>query len=708
MRKFSRLISLSLVLFTISTWGCSEEESSPTETPPESLAEGELGQDGGELNSGDLVLSIPAGALETDTYLSLHEDDSDHPFAGTESVYRIEGLPEQLGTPVTLRVRNQAGRDEGAPSLLFMGEERDGTHAGRSTSWLHIASRDSVEWCIAQIERGAYNLDGRDENELQFVATNTVGYIPYEDEEHFRVYYNFMDMEPEFPFRVLEKFEETWDVYYANGFTFGDQDTIWPLQIHLAVPQFSEIAEYYTGPWGRGKFVLDPVLEEAGDNIAHVVVHELFHNAQDYFDTRHPSDWTTVNQDRVWLDEASAAYLEASIDPEWIPQGPNLDSYLAPLWGIGGHPTLVNKEYGYGMCSFIRYLAEQQGEERLLELYEAFFQSGKITTALMDVMDPPLEVWCSDFQKQVVLFQLYDFDPNGIAWHYWPFDTVFFDAAIGSSRTATLQVPDFGSDVWKGLIVGDSPPENSNLKVEILSNSDPEALTLDLVLYGRNENELPVLLSESGEELLYDNWSDLHHNYTDLMVQVIRPHGSGPDYDTQTNVEIEVSVIEEVQQEEMPAFIKGRFMMKYASLMEDGSVDPGDMLSLQYAAGTMFGNSFSAVWDSIGVYGSHLSGHFDVNLALNPMRVLSWSYERRWEFPDDPDTYKIYQAEGGALPFDFDGDSYKVFRLEEEAVCESLTHLYLIDVAGGLVQEELDEWSCNSNSYLNIYLNTIE
>lgn len=703
-----KLISSSLVLLTVLTWGCSQEESSPTESQPESLAEGILGPAGGELNGGEIVLSIPPGALNGDTEFSLHEDDSGHPFGGTETIYRITGLPEQLGAPVKLRVRNLGGRLEGEGSLLFLGELRDGTHMGSSQSWLHIASRDSADWCLAQLDRGAYNLDNREENDLQILVTNIVGFIPYEDEDHFRVYYNIMDMEPEFPFRVLEEFEETWDAYYANGFTFGDQDTIWPLQIHLAVPQFSEIAEYYTGPWGRGKFVLDPALENSGGNLAHVVVHELFHNAQDYFDTRHPSDWTTVNQDRVWLDEASAAYLEASIDPDWIPQGPNLDSYLAPLAGIGGHPTLVNKEYGYGMCSFIRYLVEQQGEERLLEIYEAFFEYGKITTALMDVMDPPLEEWCTEFQKQVALFQLYDFDPNGIAWHYWPFDTVFFDADIGSSHREVLHVPDFGSDVWKGLIVGDTPPGNSNLKVEVLSNSDPESLPLDLILYGRNDSELPVLLTEGEEELIYDNWSGLHQNYAELMVQVVRPHGSGPNYDKLSDVELQLSVIEEDEEEVMPAFLRSRFQMKYQAEFADGTTDPGDVFAMQYAHGVMNGNSFSASWDSTGIYDIQLSGHLDVNLALNPLRVLSWSYEWRWTYPNDPDSYKLYQAEGGPLPLDYEGSSYKLFRLEEDAVCESLTHLYFIEVLGGVIQTELENWSCNSNSYLNVYMSIIE
>ena len=698
-----------ILLVTMLLSGCGSEETSPTEGAPESLAEGNIGEEGGELDGGEIVLGIPPGALDADTELSLHEDDSDHPFGDAEAIYRITGLPEELGAPVDLRVRNPAGRTDGEPTLLFLGEVRDGHHGGHSQSWSHIASRDSADWTIAKLDRGAYDLSGREEMDLQITVANSVGFIPIDGEEHFRVYYNFMELEPEFPFLVLELFEDAWDDYYAAGFTFGDQDTIWPLQIHLDVPQYSEFAEYYTGPWGRGKFVIDPVLEAAGENLAHVVVHELFHNAQDYFATRHPSDWITVDQDRLWLDEATAAYLEASIDPDWIPIGTNLDNYLAPLAGVGGHPTLGNKEYGYGMSSFIRYFIEQQGDERLLALYEAYSQSGKITTALMDVMDPPLEEWCTDFQKQVAQFQLYDFDPYGIAWHEWPFADAFFEPDIGSSDTEILQIPDFGSDVWKGLILeGDEPPENSNLQVKVLSNSDPQSLPLDMILYGRNNNELPVLLSEGRDELLYDDWLGIQQTYAEFMVQVIRPFGTGSDYDNFSEVELEVSVIEEEEQEEMPDFVAARFMMKYQSLMEDGTMDPGDMLSQHYAAGEMSGNDFSAVWDSVGIYGVYLSGHFDVNLALDPVRVLSWSYEWQWIYPDDPDTYKIYQAEGGALPLDFEGSTYKVFRLEEEAVCESLTHLYLIDVAGGVVQEELDEWSCNGNSYLNIYMNISE
>ena len=53
---------------------------------------------------------------------------------------------------------------------------------------------------------------------------------------------------------------------------------------------------------------------------------------------------------------------------------------------------------------------------------------------------------------------------------------------------------------------------------------------------------------------------------------------------------------------------------------------------------------------------------------------------------------------------DYEGSDYKVFRLEDDAVCESLTNIYFIEVLGGEVQTELENWTCNEISYLNVYL----
>jgi len=56
------------------------------------------------------------------------------------------------------------------------------------------------------------------------------------------------------------------------------------------------------------------------------------------------------------------------------------------------------------------------------------------------------------------------------------------------------------------------------------------------------------------------------------------------------------------------------------------------------------------------------------------------------------------------VPFNYEGTNYLVFRLDDAAVCASVTQVSFIEVLGGDVQSELSSWSCNDNSYLNIYL----
>ena len=683
--------------------GCGGD-GSPTGGGPEPLAEGNIGGAGGELDGGDVVLTVPPGALDLDLDLAIYPGDDEAPFGGGEPVYRVSGLPEELGAPVTLRLRSPGARADIEEPLLFLGEERDGIHDGPSLCWTHIASRDSAGWTIAQLTRGAYDLGGREEFDLQLVASSHASFLEMPGDSHFRVYYDFMAMEPEFPWALLKEFEFAFDELNAIGFTFGEQDTIWPLEIHIDEPRHASLSEYYTGPWGKGTFVFDPELESAGEDLPHFVYHELFHNAQDYFGTRHPSEWTTVDRDRLWLDEATAAFVEASLDPDWAPAGGGVDNQLAALAGIGGHPTLDDALYGYGMSNLILYLIREQGNDRLLALYEAFHQSGKITTALMDVMDPPLQEWCTEFQKEVATLQLYEFLLGELAWHVWPDDVSHFDASIGSIETDTVHVPDFGSGVWKASIGSEIPLETSNLRVRVLANSDPASEPLDMILYGRNGGGLPVLLAEDRDSLLHDDWRGVQATYEEILVQVVRPFGTGPDYEAVTDVELEVSVIEEGIVHELPDFNRGRFMMQIESLLADGTVIPSDVLSQHYAAGTLAGNTFSATWDSTGVHGVQLSGHLTVNLARSPLRVVGWSYDWTWTYPGDPDTYKNYEIVGGALPLAGEYDSYTYFRLEDEVVCESLNHVYFIDVAGGVVQEELDTWSCNGGSYLNVYL----
>lgn len=650
--------------------GCGGDDSTTPEIPAETLlVTGTIDEEGGELIHSEVVLTIPAGALGESVDLSLYRENSGHPSGEDDQpVYRVVGLPGELQSPVTLRIQHSLVLDEGDSSFMFLGEEREATSGGSGLSWFPSTSRDSSGWCITELIRGALALGDKDPAEVQAAVAQDVTVVS-SIHNHFEVYYLESQVTAVSASNALNDFDTIWSTLDHWGWQFGANDTIWPLKV-IIVPPANSFACYVTAPMGKGYFQIDPRFLQPDIILLPVVAHEMLHCAQTFYDPRPPEQWGTLNQERLWLDEATAAWFEVftNSNEDVSPLGMDLDNYTSPLAGISGRPYTPMAEYGYGMAGFIKYMVEDpfagQGEDRILELFQEFASNGDVTDAIDEMVDPEVAQWCVDMQRQLVEGNLYPLDPHGEVWEHWPID-VFFSGEIGVQESTSVSVPDLGAGIVKLLMDGDEPPSLTSLVITTeVGEPDKTTEPLTLTIYGRPLDSIPVRLAAGTDSVSVEGWQDIYQEYEDILVMVSRPFSSKPGHTGQVEVSVKAKVIVDLSVIDVTAL---------------------NHVSLEVRTDNMYNSGYLAFNDRIGIYGyvswqgngfvsSTTSDTFNIAFNLDNFTVGEWSGRERYETIGG--NFIVKRLSGHSLPLlDWD-ETGLTFRISGEVTCNTLTGVF--------------------------------
>ena len=509
---------------------CSSDN--PTTPGPSTVVidEAVIGPGGGDLSGDEIVLTIPPGALASDTDLAILEADADHPLAPSElRTYHLTGLPEDLAAPLSLRLWH--GGDAADSARVCLAEMRDSRSGGRAWTWSAAATRDSAGWSIATLTEGPHGLPDKAGEDLQATVIREVRYMT-SDDGHFAAGYPYPAMSDADTRTLLDALETAYQEIRDLGFRFGDQDTAWPRPVFCMQPE-DAVARYVSGPCGQGQFAIPPGVESSAwlDMIA---AHEVFHCAQDYFDTRPCSQWAEPNAARRWLDEAASSWIETRVAaPElaW-PLSTTSDNYFSAFYGLQpGADTSdldVQNQYGYAMSSFIGYLVQTQGEGRVLELFQQFAATGSAAQAIMAIADPPLTTWCADFHRHLYMQDIFAGPGWDIAVDYYEY--LDLDGGVGDQARQTFEVADFGAQA-----------------VKIDLGAGQEYLADELFLQVGAGAELSVFLDDAGEAELYDVTTDslsltglnqILDDDVDIVALLSWPEGTAPEYDEWNDVEL--------------------------------------------------------------------------------------------------------------------------------------------------------------------------
>jgi len=705
-----RLIPALLLVLTGLFFGCGGDDSTAPEVEPvRPLVSGDVDGGGGELVHDDVVLTVPGGALDGSAQLAVYVEDGDHPFGVDGApVYRITGLPGELNEPVTLRYRHGLMVDEGDMVSCFLGEERQAYSGGSGLSWFAVTGRDSAGWAIVEMERGALDLGDKAVGDVQAAATSSWEWLT-SDADHFEIGFDPSVVSEAQASEVLTEFDQMYDAFIEWGFEFGDNDDIWPLDVNIRTP-IKSTACYVTAPHGAGFFDIHPGYLTNDLETLPVIAHELFHCVQTFYDPRDPEEWGVLNQERMWLDEATAAYLETftSEEEDAVPEGMDDENFGALLAGIAGHPDLENHVYGYGMSQFIAYLVEianpENGEAFLLQLFQHFDTHGDVTDALDAVINPPMASWCLDMQRRWALNELYPGYSNLWFWHQWASEGPL-DAATGSSRSATITVADLGAHLAKFNLEGSDPDPMTGLliKVQRTDGQHPHE-ALPITVYGRALDSGLTELATGTEEILVPDWPTLHEAYEDIVVMVSRPFSTAPGHTDRVEINVTATVMPDLSGIDVTTFnhviIETRTNNQYNS---PSSIMFNDIISVQAAVS----------WNGSALYCAAPSDTF--NIVVNPttLSLGSWYGADHYESIGGNWIVKRIGGQGGAVLDEWD-ETGIVLRMRGIETCDHLTTLYSSTASDSETDpyRYLISWSCadgesildQSSIYLHLFV----
>ena len=661
------LILLTLLLLP----GCGGDDGgNPDSGHQESLAEGAVDQTGGQIGNDTAVLTVPAGALDSATDLALFEDEVQGTLAdpGTR-VLRVEGLPAELGTPVTLRFTHGLDKAAGDSLGVFLGEESVAYDGGAGLYWHPIAGRDSSGWCIATLTRGARPAGDKSAAALRVLNAPDVA-VTYLVDGHIRVVYRTSQVQREPAQSLMMQFEGAFQAMEAWGFEFGYDSGYWPRDVVLCEPPRSW-ACFIPGNFGRGHFEIEPEMVQPGANLLPVALHEFFHLVQTFYDPRDTTEWGTINQERLWLDEATAAWMEATAMDleEYYPMGMDGDNLTAMLHGFNGVEDWPGDKYGYGMSAFIRYWLEDennaQDEDHILHLFEHFKVHGDATDALESVWDPDPTGWVTDMHRKLLAMEIFQYDTNGATWWAYPWDA-FVDSQLGSLKKHSEEVADLGSMLCKFTIEGGEPQDMTALKIRaVQAEAGQPAEHLPLTVYGRPEADPLVLLATGVDSLTVADWPTLYTEYKDIMILVTRPFITAPGLAGSRDIELSAEVV----------FDGSGVDLSYINRVNI-EVTTDNVYS--NASGVMYNDNISIQADVHWTGSAYVAttASDTVTIPLNPsdLSMGPWSARARGETIGH--SYFVRRLAGTGADLDTIDNEGMIFRVSGMETCDRVTEVF--------------------------------
>lgn len=665
------LITLFLFAAAGLLCGCGGGDStSPALDPDPPLVDGAIDEGGGELVDDQVVLTVPGGALDGETRLAIYAETDAHPFGDAETaVYRISGLPGELGAPLTLRIRHDLALTDGDTLTIFLGEEREAYSDGSGLSWYSVAGRDSAGWAICELERGALPLGGKSDGDVKTAVSRKVRVLTTAA-NRFELIYRDDEVGRTEATEALLTFDQVYDIFLQWGFDFGPDDSIWPLDVYIREP-IKSIACYVTAPHGKGHFDFDPSLLQPGVQLTPVIAHEMFHCVQTFYDPRDPEQWGVLNQERLWLDEATAAYLEAvaNTNAEVYPIGLNDDNYAAPLAGLSGHPYLSNANFGYGMSQFIQYMAGEAnpevGEQVVVDLYEHFRRHGDVTDAIDAEVSPPVAEWIVDFHRQWAENRIFPAFLVNWFWYQWPFgDTL--DAEAGSEASDTVEIADLGADLVKFVIGDQEPGADTELVIDARrTDQDLPAEALPITVYGRRLNGTPEPLATGTDQVLLDDWPALHATYQDILVMVSRPYSTAAGHTGKRDIEVGAAIREEVPSYDVTAFTNAVIEVRTDNTFTNASgVIPNDLIGIQAAVS----------WNGAALMAAAPGDTFIIPVDPVTLALGDWYGAERYTAING--NWIVKRLAGRAIPLDSWDETGIYYRMGGAATCDHLTRVF--------------------------------
>lgn len=698
-RTLLRAVLLPLLAFLLALTGCSGGSSSPADPPaPEEtpLATAGVGPEGGVLAADGFALTVPAGALDATVALALYADEAGSAFAGGEAapVFRIEGLPAGLDTALPLRLAHGSATGDSLQALIG-GPSYVPSRQESALTWAVADCADSAGWALLELP-AADPAAGKDGATAAISVTVIRGVAEtLTADDRFKIYWS-PAMATEAQIAALKgNLEIAMSIYDSMGFQ-QDGFAGWPVK---AIVRPMEGFGYWAPDPHRlgGHLAFSSTWIGDADEMRLTAGHELLHFCQYFYDPRTVWERGSFAGPLVWLEEATAVYIEDYFAPDQdYCSAARGGRELAPLDGLlVAGPGHTMGQHGYGLSGLIRYLAQTEGDGFLLDTFELVKAGRHPAAALQEATTTDLPDRWMDLLEELVTGGIYADVTMSVLMDY-PLPTLLaMGTAADSVGTYQASYPDLS-----GRLISvswyDSMEFAPNQRLELWADVPEYGISV----FGLRFPSTRTLLGHAYGKVTLTNLPALKENHDDLLVLVSNQRLAGPEYLGPTTITLEGRL----RATEPPAgYDHGLLNLRYEADWSNGQHLLYQDMSFSEVPGVFDGSTFTASWDSTGSSGWHYAGHLNVSFDPVDLHALSWS-ARNYAWSDEGAS-SLFAASGGELARVPTLPPLLEARADGVAVCADLNEVTVIQTSNdGEVTRSLNSWTCNSGSYVQLRL----
>ena len=509
-----------------------------------------IGTEGGMIETEDISISIPAGALNEGHDISIAKAEDDEAFGenAVSNPYQIIGLPNDFTKSIKVKLKYVGELTES--SFVAVGTKTynylDDIY---STSYKLNIAADSGGYLISDLYSNSENVllkqstdTELNENELGIINFRGLAGYKLRQSDHFQIYYPFLlDSEID---KVEEILEEAirivlYDLKLSN----------YP----PAIKRLVVIREQSNVVLPNPGYLLDEMLFNVNEATIwgndFDKLKKKFGLAVIFFE-----QYGAVGEFN-WLDIAIQHWSEElfsdPLDFKYPSKFPSF--FMQPFDGLEIFADENIYNHGIGMSCVIKYLTEKSffgtaGIDKLYKntLYSNVNDGTDRTTIFLNSIDSPVEEWLPDFFKEYISGNIYNQSHKSIV-SLWD-DTWYIDSADDTIEVFSTSDPgkskylDLSAKKFK-IALDYEPPDTSYKMLFNMSWPGANLDGLSMVIFGLKSGKIEYLGRADAQDFVIPNlksyWAD---EMKEFLVVLVNSNITQYDYLGESDIDLTVKI----------------------------------------------------------------------------------------------------------------------------------------------------------------------
>ena len=715
MKSHAFLVILVSLLFV---FGCSNNDSGTGPDDNETnqlLVSGEIGPEGGTIETDDIAITVPSMAFDSTVSLSLYKSSvtTDIGSDACSELYFIEGLPAYFDDSLTIRIAlTQPLQETGnicisnAPFIQELGNHNAAPfliEAVDSSGFL-VGKWSQPSELLQKSVRPTYTLA---DNSFRKYFQAWKNWRRKKRVSHFE-YHLPASLTSSEQSMMENLLEEAFDSITIRG--LDTSHIFWPMPVYAwkFKPNIEDRYCLFLRP-EVGRYVL--VFDET--NLLDVnyppsaPMRELYHAVSASGDPSYFLSGNIADPARFWFHHAFASWAEGwkgyAEDEHPLDYDNANESILAPLKGmVAGKGTTIRQSmmHGGGMSAMAKYVVDNYQETILNSIASGIANGDDPVKALIDAIAPynTVNVWYADFLKEYTRGALYPFSVASL----YDSELWSIENSNDTTHTFTLTIPDLGAKVCEIQL----NEASINEITFTLSSSQVATEDMLIIVHGDISGQSDTYLTSAGGQVVIHDIKSLRlQGVTTLYAVVVNSSAHAPEYSTNgtINLKVDVNMKETPQYNQCLVWFN---IQEYYTSVYQGNPSDTEYLVREFwpnwepVRGSFIDDTtWTAKLDTVDSYNLKYTCTLQVVFHDDFLSVSRFQVKAT-KHPDPSSTQTI-SIRGVNLPLVLSSTSYDIFRADGTDACARISDI--TDKRDwGTTVEELYFYTCEPTDFISI------